>query len=166
MKACVLCCLLALSVIPTTGQEKSRMQKAYPRWAKAQKYAADGFKPLDCFAGQVRVRGKKVRKEPFSVFLPDPDKKCCGPLVNSGRTDEHGHFLLEPMQEGVYFAKFEYKGAQYTDNFAVANTYRQCDGTHVEVDFADVNTAKLQAYVDIDDSDEPCSESEPRCYRK
>ncbi len=165
MKALFLC-LLALSVIPTTGQEESRMKEMYPRWPKAQKYAAEGFKPLDCFAGQVRVRGKKVTSEPFSVFLPDPDKKCCGPLVKGGRTDEHGHFLVEPMQEGEYFAKFEFKGVQYTENFAVVDSYRRCDGTHVEVDFSDVNTAKLQTYVDINDSDEPCRESEPQCYRK
>lgn len=165
MKACFLC-LLALSVIPTIGQEDSRMKEMYPRWAKAQKYAADGFKPLDCFAGQVRVRGKKVKRETFSVFLPDPDKKCCGPLVKSGRTDQHGHLLVEPMQEGEYFAKFEFKGVQYTENFAIVSSYRRCDGTHVEVDFSDVNTAKLQAYVDINDSDEPCRETEPQCYRK
>jgi hypothetical protein len=165
MKVCFLC-LLALSVIPTTGQEASRMEEMYPRWAKAQKYAAEGFEPLDCFAGQVRVRGKKVTREQFSVFLPDPSKKCCGPLVKSLRTDEHGHFLVEPMQEGEYFAEFEFKGVWYTENFAIINSYRRCDATHVVVDFSDANTAKLQSYVDINDSDEPCRQSEPQCYRK
>jgi len=70
------------------------------------------------------------------------------------------------MQEGEYFARFESKGVQYTDNFAVVDTYQRCDGTHVEVNFSDVNTAKLQTYADINDSDEPCRESEPPCYRK
>lgn len=163
MKASFLC-ILALSVVPANGQD-SRVKEMYPRWAKAQKYTAEGFNPVDCFAGQVKVRGKRAKKEPFSVFLPD-DKKCCGPLVKSGRTDEHGHFLVEPMEEGEYFAKFEFKGVQYTENFAVLNSYRRCDGTHVEVDFSDMNTAKLQAFVDINDSDEPCRESEPQCYRK
>ena len=158
--------LLALSVIPATGQDDSRMKEMYPRWAKAQKYAAEGFEPLDCFAGQVRVRGKKVRREQFSVFLPDPNKKCCGALMKSLRTDEHGHFLAEPMQEGEYFATFEFRGVQYTQNFAIIDSYQRCEGTHVEVDFSDVNTAKLQSYVDINDSDEPCWESEPQCYRK
>lgn len=159
-------CFLVLSAILTTGQEDSRMKEMYPHWAKAQKYAAEGFKPLDCFAGQVRVRGKKVTRGPFSVFRTDPNKKCCGPLVKNGRTDAHGHFLVEPMQEGEHFARFEFKGVQYTERFAVINSYQRCDGTHVEVDFSDVNTAKLQTYVDINDSDEPCRESEPQCYRK
>jgi hypothetical protein len=165
MKACAVC-LLALFVIPLSGQEDSRMKEMYPRWAKAKKYTAEGFKSLDCFAGQVRVRGKKITREPFSIFLPNPEKKCCGSLVKSGKTDEHGHFLLEPMEEGEYFARFESKGVQYIDNFAVVDSYQRCDGTHVEIDFSDMNTAKLQTYVDIDDSAQPCRESEPQCYRK
>ena len=159
-------CLFALSVIPTTGQEGPRIKEMYPPLAKAQKYAAEGFEPVDCFAGQVRVRGKKIKRETFSVFLPSAGKKCCGSLVKSGTTDGHGHFLVEPMQEGEYFAQFEFKGVQYTENIAIVESYRRCDGTHVEVDFSDVKTAKLQNYVDLNDSDEPCRESEPLCYRK
>jgi hypothetical protein len=165
MRGCLLC-FVALFVIPTTAQEDSHMKEMYPHWAKAQKYAAEGFKPVDCFAGRVRVRGKKVTKESFSVFQSDPDKKCCGPLVKSGRTDEHGHFFVEPMQEGTYFARFEFKGIQYTEHFAVINNYQRCDGTHVEIDFSDASTATLRSYVDINDSDESCRESEAQCYRK
>jgi len=68
------------------------MKEMYPRWAKAQKYTTDGFKPVDCFAGQVRVHGKKVTTEPFSIFLPDRDKKCCGSLVK--RKDRRAWALL------------------------------------------------------------------------
>jgi hypothetical protein len=142
------------------------LQESYPRWAKAQKYAAKGIEVLDCFAGQVRVRGKRLREQPFSVFVPNAEAKCCGRLVKRARTDHHGHFLVEPMDEGEYFAQFEFKGVQYITNFAIINNYQRCDGTHAEIDFSDVNKAKIQSYVDIDDSGEECQDSEPRCYRK
>ena len=142
------------------------MKEMYPRWAKAQKYAAEGFQPLDCFAGQARVRGKRIVRQSFSVFAPNDDMKCCGGVVKTARTDDHGHFLVEPMVEGEYFAQFEFKGIRYITSFAIINSYQRCDGTHAEVDFADTNKAKIGSFVDIDDSGEPCRESEPQCYRK
>jgi hypothetical protein len=142
------------------------MQQSYSRWAKAQKYATKGIEVLDCFAGQVRIRGKKLKEQPFSVFVPNAEMKCCGRLVKSARTDGHGHFLLEPMDEGEYFAQFEFKGVQYVANFAIIDTYQRCDGTHAEIDFSDTNKTKIQSYVDINDSGEECQESEPKCYRK
>jgi hypothetical protein len=158
--------LLALSMIPGIAQDQSRMRDMYPRWSKAQKYAAEGFEPVDCFAGQVRIRGKRVARQPFSVFAPNGDMKCCGKLLKSARTDEHGHFLVEPMVEGEYFAQFELKGDHYNANFAIIEGYRRCDGTHIEVNFSDTNNAKVESFVDIDDSGEGCQENEPRCYRK
>ena len=70
------------------------------------------------------------------------------------------------MDEGEYFAQFEFKGVQYVANFAIIDTYQRCDGTHAEIDFSDTNKAKIQSYVDINDSGEECQESEPKCYRK
>ena len=47
MKSCFLLSLV-LFAMPSIAQ---RMEDMYPRWAKAQKYAAAGFQPIDCFAG-------------------------------------------------------------------------------------------------------------------
>jgi hypothetical protein len=107
-----------------------------------------------------------MKEQPFSVFVPNAEMKRCGTVLKSGRTDDHGHFLLEPMQEGEYFAQFEFKGVQYITPFAVIDSYKRCDGTHVEVDFSDVKKAKIQSFVDINDSGEGCRENEPQCYRK
>jgi len=159
-------CFLLSLVLFATLSFAQRMEDMYPRWAKAQKYAAAGFQPIDCFAGQVRVHGKRIVRQSFSVFAPNIDKKCCGEVLKTARTDEHGHFLLEPMAEGEYFAQFEFKGVRYITDFAVINSYQRCDGTHLEVDFSDANKAKVGSFVDIDDSGEPCRESEPQCYRK
>ncbi len=142
------------------------MQESYPRWAKAQKYAAKGVAALDCFAGQVRIRGKKLKERPFSVFVPNAEMKCCGRRVNRAQTDDYGHFLVEPMDEGEYFAQFEFKGVPYVANFAIISSYQRCDGTHIEIDFSDTNKAKIQSYVDINDSGEECRQDEPQCYRK
>jgi hypothetical protein len=68
---------------------------------------------IDCFAGQVKVRGKRIMREPVSVFLPDDNQKCCGTLVKNARTEEHGLFFVEPLREGEYFAQFEFRGAEH-----------------------------------------------------
>jgi len=158
--------LALLYALPSMALGQSQSNDLYPRVTKAQRYTAEGFQPLDCFAGQARVRGKRVARQPFAVFGPNGDMKCCGRLVKTARTDEHGHFLTEPMEEGEYFAQFEFKGARYTTNFAIIESYQRCDGTHVEINFSDPNNVKIQSYVDIDDSGQECQENEPRCYRK
>jgi hypothetical protein len=157
---------LLFLAVPCIAQQPSQSHQSDRRWTQSQKYAANGFEPLHCFAGQVKIRGKQIREQPFSVFVPNGEMKCCGTLLKSGRTDEHGHFLLEPMQEGEYFTQFEFKGVQYITNFAVIDGYQRCDGTHVEIDFSDAKKAKIQSFVDINDSGEGCRESEPQCYRK
>jgi hypothetical protein len=86
--------LLASLVMPGIAQSNQDM---YPRLEKAQKYDSEGFALIDCFAGQARVHGKRIKREPFSVFLPDSKKKCCGTIVKNARTDEHGHFVIEPL---------------------------------------------------------------------
>ena len=132
----------------------------------AQKYALKGLKPLDCFAGQVRVRGKRVSRQTFSVYAPNNEMKCCATLVKTARTDAHGHFLVETMAEGEYFAKFDFKGRQYVTDFAVIQSYKRCEGSHVELNFSDVDKAIVKTYVDIDDSGDECQPTEPHCFRK
>jgi hypothetical protein len=143
------------------------MEESYPRWAKAQKYVGTGFQPIDCFAGQAKVRGKRVTREAFSVFMPNGNKKCCGNVVKRGRTDEHGHFLAEPMREGEYFAQFEFKGVEYVVSFAIIDTYERCGGSdYVQINFLEPSKADVQESIWINDSGEECRESEPQCYRR
>ncbi len=143
------------------------MEDSYPRWAKAQKYVGTGFQPIDCFAGQVKVRGKRVTREAFSVSLPDGNKKCCGTLVKSARTDEHGHFLVEPMREGEYFAQFQFKGVEHVVSFAIIDTYARCGGSdYLQINFLEPSKAQIQESIWINDSGEECRENEPQCYRK
>jgi hypothetical protein len=93
----------ANAVYPQSNQAEAMMA----RWKKSQTYASEGFQPFSCFAGQVKVEGKRLRQQPFSLFAPDQNTKCCGALLKSGRTDQHGHFLVEPLHEGRYFVRFE-----------------------------------------------------------
>src|SRR5271154_1841552 len=141
--------LVTLLAMPSVAQQ---MKDMYPHSTKAQKYAAEGFEPLDSFCGQARVRGKRIVRQTFAVFAPNGDMRCCGAVIKTARTDGHGHFLAEPMAEGKYFAQFEFKGVQYITNFAIIDGYQRCDGTHVEVEFSDANRAKIGSFVDIDDS--------------
>jgi hypothetical protein len=136
------------------------------RWKKAQIYASEGFEPISCFAGQVKIKGKRLSREPFSLFAPDQDQKCCGTLLKSARTDQHGHFLVEPLAEGRYFAKFKSKGSDDLVSFAVVQSYERCDGTHAEINLAKTGKGTIQDHVDINDSSEDCEENEPDCYRK
>ncbi len=155
---------LALLVMPSLSQTTKDM---YPRLTKAQKYAAEGFTPVDCFGGQVKVRGKRIMREPFSVFLPDDNKKCCGTLVKSARTDEHGHYFVEPLREGEYFVQFQFGGDEHVASFAIVETYDRCRGSdYVQINFSDPNKAQIQESIWINDSGRECRESEPQCYRK
>jgi hypothetical protein len=147
---------------------QDRPQSALPpRWAKAQEYASRGIEPLNCFAGQVRVRGKRVIRQQFSVYLPNVEMKCCGTLVRSARTDAHGHFFVEPLKEGEYFAQFDFKGVQYVAAFGIVQNYESCsESGHVEINFSDVNKARIQSFIDINDSGDECQAKEPNCFRK
>jgi hypothetical protein len=152
---------------PSIGQEKPRVEDSYPHRAKAQKYVGTGFQPIDCFAGQVTVRGTRVTREPFSVSLPDGNKQCCGTLVKSARTDAHGHFLAEPMREGEYFAQFQFKGVEHVVSFAIIDTYDRCGGSdYVQINFLEPSKAQIKESIWINDSGEECRANEPQCYRK
>src|SRR5437879_9724261 len=106
------------------------------QWKKAQTFASEGFEPVSCFAGQVKVEGKRISKESFSLFAADQGRKCCGTLLKTARTDQHGHFLVEPLPEGRYFAKFKSQGSDDLFSFAVVQSYERCDGTHLEINFS------------------------------
>ena len=161
MKSFLLLLALLTPNFPQTAEEMNA------RLAKAHKYTAEGFTPVDCFAGQVKVRGKRIAQESLSVFLPDDGGRCCGSLVKSTRTDKHGHFVVEPLQEGMYFAQFQFKGAEQVARFAILESYDRCNGAdYVEVNFAELNKAQIQEFIWINDSGEECEENEPQCFRK
>ena len=152
----------ATAMCPQSNQPGAMMA----RLKKAQTYAAEGFEPVSCFAGQVKVEGKRPSRQPFSLFAPDLEKKCCGTRLKSARTDQHGHFLVEPLPEGEYFAKFNSNGSDNLVSFAVVESYERCDGTHLEISFLKTGKATIQDHIDINDSREDCQEYEPNCYRK
>ena len=157
---------LLLSSLTVLSQDNEKVTAMYPHMAKAQEYAAKGFNPVDCFAGQVRIGGKRLSSRPFTVFRPSTGSKCCGEIVKNGRTDSHGHFIIEPLAEGEYFAQFDGKGTTFTVNFAVIQDYRRCEASHVELNFSAPNECAVQTYADLDDSETNCSEDSPACYRK
>lgn len=156
------CVVSAAAVYPQSNQSDAMMG----RWKKAQTYASQGFQPIFCFAGKVKVTGKRLSKQPFALFSPDQDGKCCGALLKSARTDQHGHFLVEPLPEGRYFAKFQSNGSDDLVSFAVVESYDHCGGTHLEINFSNNGKGRVQDHIDINESGEPCQESEPDCYRK
>jgi hypothetical protein len=164
MKCAILaaCFVSAATVYPQSNQSDAMMV----RWKKAQAYASEGFQPISCFAGQVKVAGELISRQPFALFLPDQGRKCCGALLKSARTDQHGHFLVEPLPEGRYFAKFQSNGSDDLVSFAVVESYDRCDGTHLEINFSKNGKGRVQDHIDINDSGEPCQESEPHCYRR
>jgi len=146
--------------------QSNQLDATMARLKRSQAYASEGFEPVYCFAGQVKVAGKRLSREIFSVFAADQERKCCGTLLKTARTDQHGHFLIEPLPEGRYFAKFKTNGSDDLVSFAVVEGYERCDGTHLEINFSKVGKGTIQDHIDIDDSGEPCREYQPHCYRK
>jgi hypothetical protein len=160
--------LFAIFLISATAMypQSNKPDGMMERLKKAQAYASEGFEPVSCFAGQVKVGGKRLSRQPFSLFAANQDRKCCGAFLKSARTDQHGHFLVEPLPEGRYFAKFKSQGSDDLVSFAVVQSYERCDGTHLEINFSKTGKGTLQDHIDINDSGEDCQEYEPRCYRK
>jgi hypothetical protein len=159
--------ILAVFLVSATAaypQDSSDAMMA--RWKRAQTYASEGFEPISCFAGQVKAKGKRLSRQPYSLFAPDEDKKCCGTLLKSAQTDQHGHFFVEPLPEGRYFAKFKSNGSDELVSFAVVESYKRCDGTHLEINLSKTGKGRIQDHIDINDSGEDCQEYEPQCYRK
>jgi hypothetical protein len=162
--------LLAVFLVSTTPvyPQSNQPDAMMARWKKAQTYASEGFQPVSYVAGQVTVEGKALQQQPFSVFMPDESRKCCGEPLKTARTDQHGHFLVEPLSEGRYFAKFQSDSSKddLIVSFAVVESYKRCDGTHLEINFLKTGKATVQDHVDINDSGTDCKASEPQCYRK
>lgn len=156
---------LALLLLSTEGfsQDAAQMKA---RLTKAQEYMAKGFHPVDCFAGQVRVRQKLLSRRSLTVFRPNAEMKCCGEAVKNGRTDSHGHFVIEPLAEGEYFAQFESQGIEYTVSFAVMRDYDRCGAEFVELNFSAASQYALQTLVAVDYDEKNCSEGDAACYRK
>ncbi|MGA9354816.1 MAG: carboxypeptidase-like regulatory domain-containing protein [Terriglobales bacterium] len=155
------------STLPWSIRDDTTPESKYPRIAKAQKYTSEGFTPVDCFAGQAKVRGKRVKRELYSVFLPDDNKKCCGTPVKSARTDEHGHFFVEPLREGEYFVQFQFKGVGQLASFAILESYESCsEAAYVEINFSAPSKAQIQESIWINDSGQECEGNEPQCFRK
>jgi hypothetical protein len=157
--------ILILLFSASVGRPQSA-DEMLARLNRARMYAAQGFEPVFCFAGQVKVEGKRLSREPYSVFVSDENMKCCGRVVKDGQTDQHGHFLVEPLTEGKYFAKFRSKGSEHLASFAVVDSYQRCGSTHLEINFPRTGGGTIQDHVDINDSGEDCREYEPQCYRK
>src|SRR5260221_8396818 len=95
--------LLALLAMPGVAQQ---MKDMYPRWTKAQKYAAEGFEPIDCFGGQARVRGKRIVRQTFSVFAPNGDMRCCGEMIKTARTEDRKSTRLNSSHTVISYAVF------------------------------------------------------------
>lgn len=157
----VLLCSAAL-----THSQSNQTDASLARSKQAQIFQSQGFQPVFCFAGQVKIIGKRLSRSPFSVLTANDDMKCCGTPVRSGRTDQHGHFLIEPLPQGRYFAKFVAGGQEELVAFAVVPGYEHCDGTHLEINFSKTGNGTIQDHIDINDSGEPCQQDEPHCYRK
>ena len=103
-----------------------------PTVARAQSIHAanvDTFTEGWCFAGLVRANGKRLTYSAFEVSVPKDELSCCGTLVRRGKTDQHGHFLIEPLSAGRYYAKFKSHGIEEAVGFAVREGYARCDAS-------------------------------------
>jgi hypothetical protein len=124
------------------------------------------FERIWCFAGQVRVNGKQLTFRSVQVFVPNNDQACCGKLVRQGKTDQHGHFLIEPLEAGEYYAKFDNRGQQEVVGFGVLQRYDKCDAGHVEIRFLPDGRSTIQQYIDLDVDLSACDPEEAACYRR
>jgi hypothetical protein len=151
--------LLVTAVYPQSNPQRSWREQA-------QIYKSEGFEPVYCFGGQAKSEGKPLRHSPFSLFTPDGEMKCCGTLLNHGRTDQHGHFLIEPLAQGRYFVKFNTRDSEAVVAFAIVRSYERCAAAHVEIGFLKSGEPAILNYIDINDSGAECRESDPHCFRK
>ncbi len=152
--------LVGISVAQTAQDSVARVRQA-------QQYTSEGFAPIDQFAGQVLVRNKRLSRQAFSVFAPDSSLKCCGKVIAEGETDSHGHFFVEPLAAGRYYARFVAKDGEHIASFAVMAEYKRCEEVeHIEVNFLNPKKPTIETFIDINDSGEPCKETEPQCFRK
>lgn len=130
-------------------------------WTKNQKLAANGFPPVTRWGGQAKLRGKLLVGQPYTIVRNGSD----APIAQA-HTDQHGHFLVEPLTQGEYIARFEVQSQRYSVKFGIPNGYQRCEqASHVEIHFDDNKKPLLQTFLDINDSGTPCTPSAPECFR-
>jgi hypothetical protein len=134
--------------------------------AATRDVSSEDFTPVNCFAGQVRIRNRRLARQSFSVFNATNALQCCGTQVASGKTDIHGHFFVEPLAVGRYFAEFAAKDGKHQISFAIRKAYLRCSEVgRIEVNLLNPKKRTLEEFVDINDSGEPCIDGEPQCFR-
>jgi len=158
--------VVVLLVLPVTAVYPQSDSSTLAWREQAQIYKSEGFEPVYCFGGQIKSSGKRLRHSTFSLFTPNTDMKCCGTLLNNGRTDQHGHFLIEPLPQGRYFVKFNAGNSESVVRFAIVRGYERCEAAHVEIGLSQARQPTILNYIDINDSGADCRESDPHCFRK
>ncbi len=124
------------------------------------------FHQPSCFAGQVRVNGKRLAFRSFEILEPNQNGSCCGKFVRKGKTDQHGHFLIEPLDAGQYYAKFNNRSNVEVVGFSVLHSYDKCDAGHLEIKFLADGRNTVQEYVDLDVDLSDCNPEEAYCFRR
>jgi len=128
--------------------------------------SSEGFYQVQCFGGQVRVNGKRLTYRSVEVLAPNEDGTCCGKLLRKGKTDQHGHFLIEPLDAGNYYARFDSRGVKDVVGFRVLHGYDKCQAGHVEIGFLPDGRNTIQQYIDLDLDLSDCDPEEAACYRR
>ncbi len=67
------------------------------------------------FCSQIKARGAKVSRRPFSIFeAPSADSTCCEglSLKTKGKTEDFGQFKVLGLSRGRYFLSFDLKTKQ------------------------------------------------------
>jgi hypothetical protein len=121
---------------------------------------------LICFGGQVRVNGKRLTFRPFEILAPNEGGTGCGNLVRKGKTDQHGHFLIEPLGAGEYYARFDDRGVEEVVGFTLLHNYDKCDAGHVEIKFLPDGRSTIQQDIEVDVDLSDCDPEEAYCFRR
>ena len=67
------------------------------------------------FCSQIKAKGAKVSRRPFSIFeAPNADSTCCEGLnlKAKGKTEDFGHFKVLDLNRGRYFLSFDLRTKQ------------------------------------------------------
>ncbi len=124
------------------------------------------FHQVYCFGGQVRINSKRLTFRSYEILLPKEDGSCCGGSVRKGKTDQHGHFLVEPLEAGRYYARFDTRGPEEVVGFRVLQNYDKCNAGHVEISLLPDGRSTVQQYIDLDVDLSDCDPEEAACYRR
>lgn len=133
--------------------------------AHSESPSGEKFTSIYCFGGQVRSNGKRLTFRSYEIVIPNEQGGCCGNLLRKGKTDQHGHFLIEPLPTGTYYARFEIGGREDVVGFRVS-AYDKCDGGHVEIKFLPDGNSTIQQYIDLDVDMSDCDSEQAYCFRR